>query len=112
MSDNETVTGHLHAVSPMKMSKKHHKYFEATVQTGREEFNRVVCFSPEKRPEFVQAADNGLAVKLVGTRKTISKYWFSVLFERKKINGLSDACAAVNIRCLLVNESFLLLTEK
>ena len=72
LSDNDTVTGHLHAVSPLKTSKKNRKYFEVTLQTGREDFNRVICFPPEKRTEFVQAADNGLGVKLVGTRKTIS----------------------------------------
>ncbi|CAL8297828.1 unnamed protein product [Merluccius merluccius] len=56
----------------MKTSRQSRRYFEATLQTGREAFNRVVCFSPEKRDEFVHAADNGQAVKLVGTRKSIS----------------------------------------
>ncbi|KAK0133708.1 hypothetical protein N1851_030768 [Merluccius polli] len=53
-------------------SRQSRRYFEATLQTGREAFNRVVCFSPEKRDEFVHAADNGQSVKLVGTRKSIS----------------------------------------
>ncbi|KAK0137099.1 hypothetical protein N1851_026710 [Merluccius polli] len=73
MLDDETVVGHLHTVSPMKTSRQSRRYFEATLQTGREDFNLVVCFSPEKRDEFVHAADNGQAVKLVGTRKSISK---------------------------------------
>ncbi|KAK0152417.1 hypothetical protein N1851_006068 [Merluccius polli] len=70
--DDEVVVGHLHTVSPMKTSRQSRRYFEATLQTGREAFNRVVCFSPEKRDEFVHAADNGQSVKLVGTRKSIS----------------------------------------
>ena len=73
-SDGETVVGHLHCVSPMKMSKNSRRYFEATLQTRREEFNRVVCFSPEKRYQFIHAADNRQAVKLVATRKSISKF--------------------------------------
>ena len=83
MLDDETVVGHLHTVSPMKTSRQSRRYFEATLQTGREDFNRVVCFSPEKRDEFVYAADNGQAVKLVGTRKSISKYWscFHLFFK-------------------------------
>ncbi|CAL8292273.1 unnamed protein product [Arctogadus glacialis] len=70
-SDGETVVSHLHCVSPIKMSRNSRRYFEATLQTGREDFNRVVCFSPEKRDQFVQAADNRQAVKLVATRKSI-----------------------------------------
>ncbi|CAL8241570.1 unnamed protein product [Merluccius merluccius] len=49
----------------MKTLRQSRRYFEATLQTGREAFNRVVCFSPEKRDEFVHAADNGQSVKLV-----------------------------------------------
>ncbi|CAL8236106.1 unnamed protein product [Arctogadus glacialis] len=70
-SDGETVVGYLHSVSPMKMSKNSRRYFEPTLQTGREVYNRVVCFSPEKRNQFVHAADNRQAVKLVATRKSI-----------------------------------------
>ncbi|CAL8271034.1 unnamed protein product [Merluccius merluccius] len=42
------------------------------LQTGREEYNRVVCFASEKRTQFLQAAENSQAVKLVGTRKGVS----------------------------------------
>ena len=73
-SDSETVVGYLHSVSPMKMSKNSRRYFEATLQTGREAYNRVVCFSPEKRDQFVHAAENRQAVKLFATRKSISKF--------------------------------------
>ena len=69
-----SVVGYLHSVSPMKMSKNSRRYFEATLQTGREAYNRVVCFSPEKRDQFVHAAENWQAVKLVATRKSISKF--------------------------------------
>ncbi|CAL8300362.1 unnamed protein product [Merluccius merluccius] len=60
-SEEETVVGHLHAVSPIKTLQKNVRYFEATLQTGREQFNRVVCFAAEKRTEFLQAADNSQA---------------------------------------------------
>ena len=75
-NEGETVVGHLHSVSPVKTSKKNSRYFEATLQTGRQEFNRVLCFSTEKRNAFVQAAQHSPAVKLTGARKTVSKYWF------------------------------------
>ena len=75
-NEGETVVGHLHSVSPVKTSKKNSRYFEATLQTGRQEFNRVLCFATEKRNAFVQAAQHSPAVKLTGARKTVSKYWF------------------------------------
>ncbi|KAK0151769.1 hypothetical protein N1851_006870 [Merluccius polli] len=69
---DETVVGHLHSVSPIKTSRQNARYFEAMLQTGREEYNRVVCFASEKRTQFLQAAENSQAVKLVGTRKGVS----------------------------------------
>ena len=74
--DDETVVGYLHSVSPVMTSRQNAHYLEATLQTGREEYNRVVCFAPEKRTQFVQASESSQAVKLVGTRKGVSKYWF------------------------------------
>ena len=95
MTDCETVVGHLHAVSPLKTSPKtNNRYFEATLQTGREEFNRVVCFAPEKRNQFVHAADHSQAVKLVNVRKGISKYWFG--FSAFFLNGMSDSAAVIS----------------
>ncbi|XP_041939977.1 uncharacterized protein LOC121700822 [Alosa sapidissima] len=70
--EEETVVGHVHAVSPVKTSRQNVRYFEATLQTGREEFNRVVCFALEKRSEFIQASDNSQAVRLSRARKSIS----------------------------------------
>lgn len=71
-SESEPVAGYLHAVSPVKVSRNN-RYFDATLQTGREEFRHVVCFSLKKRAVFVQASDNQQAVKLVDCRKDISK---------------------------------------
>ncbi|XP_041957558.1 uncharacterized protein LOC121715727 [Alosa sapidissima] len=70
--EGETVVGYLHALSPVKTSRQSVRYFECTIQTGHEEFNRVVCFSMEKRNDFVVAVDNKQAVKLVDTRKSVS----------------------------------------
>lgn len=71
-SDAEPVVGYLHTVSPVKTSRKNVRYFDATIQTGQEEYRRVVCFSPDKRASFVQATDNKQPVKVVAAQKSIS----------------------------------------
>jgi len=72
-AESEVVSGYLHNVSPVKVSRRNTRYFEASVQTGREEYRRVVCFSPEKRAACVQASENKQAVKLIECRKAISQ---------------------------------------
>ncbi|XP_062386831.1 uncharacterized protein LOC134075278 [Sardina pilchardus] len=71
-TEEENVVGHIHSVSPIKTSDQNVQYFEAILQTGREDFNRVVVFASKKRNEFVQAADNRQAVRLVRVRKSFS----------------------------------------
>lgn len=71
--ESETLKGYLHNVSPVKLSKSNKRYFDASLQTGREEYRRVVCFAPEKRGACSQASGNKQAVKLVDCRKLISK---------------------------------------
>ena len=72
--ENDSMVGYLHCVSPVKTSRRNVRYFEATLQTGREEYHRVVAFSVEKRMPFTQASQNNSAVKLANVRKSISKY--------------------------------------
>ncbi|KAG7467869.1 hypothetical protein MATL_G00136760 [Megalops atlanticus] len=71
-TESETVVGYLHSVSPLKNSKKNVRYFNATLQSGREEYRRVVVFAVDKRPAFTQASVAKRAVKLTNVRKTVS----------------------------------------
>jgi len=69
----ESVVGFIHGLSPVKISKKNTRYFDGTLQTGREEYHRVVVFGPEKHAVFEQAATAKTPVKLSKVRKSISK---------------------------------------
>ncbi|XP_076158552.1 uncharacterized protein LOC143141706 [Alosa pseudoharengus] len=71
-SELETAVGYVHSVSPIKMSKRNVRYFEATLQTGREEYHRLVAFSADKRQAFAQSSLAKRSVKLANVRKTVS----------------------------------------
>ncbi|CAL8247380.1 unnamed protein product [Merluccius merluccius] len=72
VEDEESVAGYLHSLSPLEVSKKNARYFDATLQSGREEYHRVVVFSTEKRQIFEQAAIAKKPVKLTRVKRTIS----------------------------------------
>jgi len=73
MEEEESVSGYLHSLSPVKVSKKNARYFDATLQSGREEYHRVIVFTPEKRRQFEQAVIAKKPVKLTKVKRTISK---------------------------------------
>ncbi|KAG5276396.1 hypothetical protein AALO_G00131460 [Alosa alosa] len=68
----ESAVGYLHCLSPIKTSKKNGKYFDCLLQTGCEEYHRLVAFSTGKRPAFVQSSLEKQAVKLTNVRRTVS----------------------------------------
>ncbi|XP_046906057.1 uncharacterized protein LOC124487777 [Hypomesus transpacificus] len=70
--DDDSIVGYLHCVSPVKTSRRNLRYFEATLQTGREEYHRVVAFSVDKRIPFTQASQNNSPVKLANVRRGLS----------------------------------------
>ncbi|CAL8295930.1 unnamed protein product [Merluccius merluccius] len=70
--EEDSLVGYLHSPSPTKTSKKNTRYFDATIQTGREEYHRVVVFSPQKRQAYEQAALAKTPVKLTHVRKTLT----------------------------------------
>lgn len=71
--ESDPIVGYLHSVSPVRTSRRNVTYFEATVQTGREQYHRLVVFSVGKRMAFVQASQNNCAVKLGNVKKSVSK---------------------------------------
>ncbi|KAK0151599.1 hypothetical protein N1851_007098 [Merluccius polli] len=74
--EEDFLVGYVHSPSPTKTSKKNTRYFDATIQTGREEYHRVVVFSPQKRQAYEQAALAKTPVKL--THKN-SRYFDATL---------------------------------
>ncbi|XP_076877157.1 uncharacterized protein LOC143526566 [Brachyhypopomus gauderio] len=62
--DQDTLTGYIHSVSPFKFSVRNTQRFHAVLQSSRENFHNAVIYSPGKRREFLQAAQNGTAVCL------------------------------------------------
>ena len=53
-SDESTVTGYVHLISPVQTSHKNTgiKYFDMALQTSQNESVRLVCYSPEKKHDF------------------------------------------------------------
>ena len=66
--------GFIHNVSPIKISRKNVRYFEAKLQISPEHYHRVVSFSIEKHNTLLQASKTRQPVKITGYRKTVSKY--------------------------------------
>ncbi|KAG9330442.1 hypothetical protein JZ751_024446 [Albula glossodonta] len=71
-AESDTIVGYLHSVSPVKTSRWNVRYFEANLQTGREEYHRLVAFAVGKRTAFVQTSQNDRAVKLANLKKSVS----------------------------------------
>ncbi|XP_036416325.1 uncharacterized protein LOC118800232 [Colossoma macropomum] len=70
--DQETVSCYIHSVSPVKFSANSVEFFNAVLQTGREDFHDAVVFSPGKRHAFLQAARNGTPLCLKSVKKALS----------------------------------------
>lgn len=64
----ETIIGYFH-VSPVKISKRNNRYFNALFQIDRYEYLNTVVFSPEKHNEVSMAARNKTALKVHNARK-------------------------------------------
>jgi len=81
--DSETpITGYIHSVSPMKTSKKNNKYFNATIQTAREQYHQAVFYTPQKHSSIQMAERKKTPIKLNNARKKIGKYKFYFKIEK------------------------------
>ncbi|KAK9979869.1 hypothetical protein ABG768_013277, partial [Culter alburnus] len=69
--ESEEILGYFHSVSPMKTSKTNSRYFNAVVQTARQEYHDAVIFTPEKYNSIVAAERSKTPVKLKNARKAI-----------------------------------------
>lgn len=69
----DTVVGYLHDVSAVKQSRQNVRYFEATLQTGREKYHRLVVFAVDKRTALAQASQSNCVVKLSNVKRSVSK---------------------------------------
>lgn len=72
----EDVVGFVQSVENIKVSQRGSRYFQAVLQTGHDEFHRLVCFAADKRAQLLQSAACKQAVKLGAVQKGVSKYWF------------------------------------
>lgn len=61
-----SILGYIHGVSPFKTSSKTNvRYFEATLQTEKEEFHRLVSFVSNKPETFLQMSTRRQCLELV-----------------------------------------------
>lgn len=74
-TDNgESAAGYIHNVSPVKTSDaKKTKYFNALLQTDRDEYHDMVVFHTELHRQFTQAAENLTSVKVTNITRCLSK---------------------------------------
>ncbi len=72
--EDDSISGYLHNVSPIKTSRKNNRYFNATLQVSRDEYHNTVVFATEKHDTLNTAATNKTPIKMKNARKTISKY--------------------------------------
>ena len=74
-SDESTVTGYVHLISPVQTSHKNTgiKYFNMALQTSQNESVRLVCYSPEKRTILQQSQEKQLPVKITSARMSPNK---------------------------------------
>ncbi|XP_016343819.1 uncharacterized protein LOC107690096 [Sinocyclocheilus anshuiensis] len=63
----QSLCGYIHAVTPVTMSRRNFKYFNATFQTQRDVFHHTVIFAAEQHIMWSTTAKNGTAVKLTNT---------------------------------------------
>lgn len=69
-----TVSGYIFKVTPVKVLAKNFMYFEAMIQTGKDEHHRCVVFTPDKHRDFEQASATKTAVKQCPIKKVMWKH--------------------------------------
>lgn len=72
------IAGYIHGVTPLKTSKKNNRYFNAIIQTNREEFHSVVVYHSGKHEQFSLAEKRQTPVILNNATKIPSKYLLKV----------------------------------
>ncbi|XP_070564414.1 uncharacterized protein [Ptychodera flava] len=61
---SNNVEGFIVNVSPLKTSAKNAKYFNGVIQTQREQYQNIVCFSPDKHEVFTSLLKSKSPIKL------------------------------------------------
>lgn len=62
--EKPSISGYIQNVSPIRTSRTNSRYFNAVVQTERNEFNRVACFDIGKHSVLVDASSTQTPLKL------------------------------------------------
>ncbi|XP_067278206.1 uncharacterized protein [Pseudorasbora parva] len=70
--DDNSISGYLHSISPIKISRANNRYFNAILQVSRNEYHDTVVFAMDKHDTFSTAAKNKTPVKLKNAKKSIS----------------------------------------
>ncbi|XP_033726298.1 uncharacterized protein LOC117315965 [Pecten maximus] len=68
-----SCTGYIHDVSPIKRSKANNPYFEGTIQTADRQYQRLVCFDTNKHGTLQAAATSKTPLKLSSIKQSPSR---------------------------------------
>lgn len=71
----------IHGVTPIKTSKKGHKYFNAIIQTEREEYHHTVAYHIGRHEQFSLAEKRQTPIMLRNASKIPSKYMYNIVLE-------------------------------
>ena len=77
----DSISGYVHSVSPIKLSKINSKYFTASLQTDRDTYHHTVIFQCNQQTSWNNAARNCSAIKLMNAKKVPSKYALYILLH-------------------------------
>lgn len=73
LEDDNELSGFVHDLTPLKVSRTNAKYFNCILQTDTSEYKRVVCFDSVKRSLFENAEQTKSPVKLKDVKEVPSK---------------------------------------
>ena len=90
LADNE-VTGYLHEVSPIKISKANNSYFVGKLQTDTNVFQKMVCFDQTKHSSFHEATAAKTPVKICNVKNVQSRE------DSSKIDVLVNAKSQMHV---------------
>ena len=100
------VKGYIHKVSLIKTSKKQHCYFNAILQAAEDEYQDIVCFSPDRRNQVKSLEETSTGVNIANITKSPAKRKAGQtdiqMDKRAKITN-----TALNFQCLVPSSSTL-----
>lgn len=71
--ENDELSGFVHDLTPIKVSKTNSKYFNCVLQTNTSEYTKLVCFDSVKRALFENAVQTKSPVKLKEVKQVPSR---------------------------------------